>query len=291
LIDNGLVQVRDDGGYIARHNPEILATLNWTYFPYSFFTFDSNDIQILYTVNQENNSVTLDQLGVKEMQMQKITDENGTLQATVTIVRGNDFFNYTQQTTVFRGSQFVNMTTTISAAPGVVLRDLFITVESEGNQIFYPDVRTVCMMDEGVKAFGQLIFSLNQPAVNVRNVTPRLIELHYILNGKSQIQLGILASAYSVTDDLQYYKDPTTVANHFAPMIAANLNGNQTPTDTPFKQTFDYQAEIKNHSVDYIICRVPEMYPKFLRDPSFSLVFINSEVAIFKVNGNLNQDG
>ena len=38
-------------------------------------------------------------------------------------------------------------------------------------------------------------------------------------------------------------------------------------------------------NVSYIACRVPEMYPKFLRDPAFNLVFINSEVAIFKVKG------
>ena len=291
LIDNGLVQVRDDGGYIARHNPEILATLNWTYFPYTFFTFDSNDIQVFYSVNQENNSVTLDQLAVKEMQMQKIIDENGTLQATITVVRGNEFFNYTQSTTVYRGAQFVKMTAEISAAPGVSLRNLFMTIEGKGYQISYPDISTVCMMDEGVKAFGQLIFNLNQPAVHVRPVSPPLIDLQYDLQGKSQAQLETSASAYSVTDDLQYYKDPTTVANHFSPMIAANLNENQTPTDIPFKQTFDYQAEIKNHSISYIACRVPEIYPKFLRDPLFSLVFINSEVAIFKVNGNLNQDG
>jgi hypothetical protein len=165
-----------------------------------------------------------------------------------------------------------------------------MTIEGKGYQISYPDNRTICMMDEGVKAVGQLIFNLNQPAVNVRdNVFPPLIELQYDLHDESQFQIS--ASAYSVTDDLQHYTNPTIVVNHFAPMIAANLDGNQTPTDTPFKQTFDYQAEIKNHSVDYIACRVPEMYPKFLRDPSFSLVFINSEVAIFKVNGNLNQDG
>ncbi len=293
LLDNGLIQVRDDGGYLARHNPEILATLNWTYFPYSFFKFDSNDIQIFYTVNGNMTSVTLDQLAVKQMQMQKVTDENNTtLEAAITIVRGNNYFNYTQITTVYKGLQFVNLTTTIdTTSPGVSLNLLLMNVESKGYQVAFPDIRTVCMMDEGVKAFGQLIFDVNQPKVNVQMVSPQLIDLQYNLENKSQTQLQISASAYSVTDDLQYYKDPTTVSNYFAPMIANNLNANQTPSDTLFKQTFDYLAEIRNHSVSYIACRVPEMYPKFLRDPAFSLVFINTEVAIFKVNGNINQNG
>ena len=71
LVDNGLVQIREDGGYIARHNPEILATLNWTYFPYSFFTFGSDQTQIRYEVNGTLNEVMLDQLAVKEMQLEK----------------------------------------------------------------------------------------------------------------------------------------------------------------------------------------------------------------------------
>ena len=60
LVDNGLIQVREDGGYIARHNPEILANLNWTYFPYSFFNFDSSQNEIKYEVNGSLQSVYLD---------------------------------------------------------------------------------------------------------------------------------------------------------------------------------------------------------------------------------------
>jgi hypothetical protein len=293
LLDNGLVQVRDDGGYLARHNPEILATLNWTYFPYSFFTFDSSDIQVFYTIDGNLMSVMLDQLAVKQMQMQKVTDENNTtLQAAVIIVRGNDYLNYTQITTVYKGLPFVKITATIDAAnPNVSLRLVLMSVESKGYQVSYPDNRTVCMIDEGVKAFGQLIFNVNQPAVSVKTVSPRLIDLQYNLEGKSQAKLEISASAYSVTDDLQFYTNPTVVSNYFASIITDNLKANQTPSDILFKQTFDYQAEIQNHSVSYIACRVPEMYPKFLKDPAFSLVFINAEVAIFKVNGHFNQNG
>ena len=75
-------------------------------------------------------------------------------------------------------------------------------------------------------------------------------------------------------------------------MIAANLNPNQPPADTKdWEQVFNYRLEMQSYNVSYIACRNLEMYPKFWRDPAFSLVFINSEVAIFKVNGNLNQNG
>ena len=51
LVDNNLVQVREDGGYLTRHNPEILADLNWTYFPYSFFHFWQRPIHEISYIN------------------------------------------------------------------------------------------------------------------------------------------------------------------------------------------------------------------------------------------------
>ena len=47
MIDNGYIQVREDGGYIGRHNPMFSADLNWTYFPYSFFQFNDSEINLL----------------------------------------------------------------------------------------------------------------------------------------------------------------------------------------------------------------------------------------------------
>ncbi|MCW3995454.1 MAG: hypothetical protein NWE98_04815 [Candidatus Bathyarchaeota archaeon] len=284
LVDNGLVQVREDGGYLARHNPEILATLNWTYFPYSFFTFNSKDTQVFYEVNGTLQTKYLDELSVRSMQMQRTPQA-----VSVTVARGNDFINYTQITTVYGGSAFVNLTSTVdSSVLGVSLKWLRIDVESKGKEIQYDDNRTIALIDEGVKAFGQLIFRVNQPA---QTMHLNRIELQYNLGGKSQAHVEVSASAYSVTDDLGFYVDAATISSYFKDIIAANLNAVQNPTPAPFKQVFDYQADMRTYGVSYIACRDVEMQPKFLGDPSFNLVFINSEVAIFKVKESLNQTG
>ena len=99
LVDNGLIQVREDGGYLARHNPEILTKLNWTYFPYSFFNFNSNQTKIKYEVNGNPLSVYLDKLPVKEMRL-----ENDSQHASIILVKGNEYFNYTQTTTIYQGN-------------------------------------------------------------------------------------------------------------------------------------------------------------------------------------------
>ncbi len=70
MIDNGFIQVREDGGYLARHNPEILADLNWTYFPYSFFNFDSNQTEINYALMESATTRCINDLPVKDMQIE-----------------------------------------------------------------------------------------------------------------------------------------------------------------------------------------------------------------------------
>ena len=304
LMDNGLVQVREDGGYLARYNPEILATLNWTFFPYSFFNFGSNETQIRYEVNGSLQSVYLDALEVKEMFIKTtVADYNHSLilEATTTVTRGNEYFNYTQQNTLHRGQSFVNLTTTIdSTVPGVVLDWLDVIIKSNGKEkISIGDPKTIGLLAEDVKVLGQLIFTSNQPETLIKLGNPltySAIELQYNLKGKQHAQTQILASAYSITDDLSIYRDQARKSSLLNNQMILNMNSNQTPKNVDFEQVFNYRTEIQSYNVSYIACRVPEMYPKFLKDPSFSLVYmndaesskvLNNEIAIFKVNGNL----
>ncbi len=296
LVDNGLVQVREDGGYIARHNPEIIANLNWTYFPYSFFTFDSSQTTIKYTVNGAQHSTTLDQLAVKDMQMTPSTADANYY--TITVHRGNDYFNYTQYTTITRGVRFANLTSTIdTTVPGVSLNWIDMDVQSKGIPIAYADPQTIGLIDLGVKTFGQLIFNQNQPTVTGPTENSALIHLSYNLEAVSDVALQIQAAAYSVTDSLQYYVDQQTINTYFSDLMTQNLNGYGVIVSAEgFKETFNYQVSLADHNVSYIALPLgeeaeSEMLPKFLRDPAFDLVFINSEVAIFRFVGNLGQDG
>ncbi len=282
LIDNNLTQVREDGGYLSRHNPEILAKLNWTYFPYSFFNFQSNQTIIKYEVNGNLQSVNLNQLPVKEMYM-----ENDTAHATIAVIYGNEYFNYTQLTTVYRGLYFVNMTIKLDAiVENVSLDWLYITVQSKGVPIDYESNDTIALIDVGVKTFGQLIFKENQPErIDPSNSE---IDLDYLLGGKSQGAIQISAGAYSATADPSYYVNGETINNYFSQEIAKNLNSIPVPKDDLFIVVFDYQAELKNNEISYIALRYSDkrysdVKLKFLNDPAFNLVFINNDVAIFEV--------
>ena len=279
VVDNGLIQVREDGGYIGRHNPVFLAKLNWTYFPYAFLNFNNSETKIKYRIGDNLQFVYLDKLPVKEMRM-----ENDTQHATIVVTKGNDYFNYTELTTVYKGSRFVNMSITLeSAVNGVSLDWLDFTVHSKGEVLTLQN-KTVALLDEGVKAFSQLIFDKEQPNVDVVNPeNPCILELDYNLQGRSKGEIQISVSAYSVTDDPKIYQDPEIKAGYFNEIITKNLNLPQEPiADLPL-DVFDHQKAVQDWNISYVACRDSELIPKFAKDPAFSLVFINDAVAVFMV--------
>ena len=55
--------------------------------------------------------------------------------------------------------------------------------------------------------------------------------------------------------------------------------------------TFDYKEALQANQISYVANRDFGVNPKFADDPLFSLVFINNEVAIFKVKANTSQTG
>jgi hypothetical protein len=280
MVDNGFIQVREDGGYIGRHNPDILAKLNWTYFPYDFLNFNSSKIKIQYRVDDRLRFVYLDQLPVKEMRM-----ENDTEHATIVVTKGNDFFNYTELTTVYKGSPFVNMTITMeSAVNGVSLDWLDFTVNSKGYvQALRND--TIALLDEGVKAFSQLIFNKEQPNVDLVNPdNPCIFALDYNLQGKAKAEIQMAVTAYSVSDNLEIYQSQEKKNQYFNNIITDNLNSYQEQNpNSPALEVFNYQKAVTEWKISYIVCRDSEIIPKFAKDPTFSLVFINNDVAIFMV--------
>jgi hypothetical protein len=283
------IQVREDGGYLARHNPQILTKLNWTYFPYSFFNFNSNQTKVRYEVNGIPQSITLDKLPVQEMYM-----ENSTQHITVAIIRGNDYFTCTQITTVHQGSKFVNMTTLLeTTAENVSLTWLQSTLEASALPVEPQRANTIGFLAEGVKAFGQIIFNQNLPEItpkpdNQKGSTE--VFLDYNLGGNSQVEIQMSATTYSVDDDPAIYSNPQTLNSFFNLQIDQNLQPETVDNSLPLPTPFNYQAELKINNLDYIV--VPHYYEvangadmklKFANDPLFNLVFINNEVAIFEV--------
>lgn len=281
MIDNGYIQVREDGGHIGRHNPMFLADLNWTYFPYSFFQFNSSEITLLSRNGETVQSTDLTQIPVTDMQLVGAQTDN----PSIIVNKGNSDFNYSEILTVSKGILFANMTIVIqSNAQNVYLDWVNFILNSQG-KFQQPIGNTVAMLDVGMKQCGQLIFVENQPQIrSFHNENPCITELSYNLQGQSKAEIQILIGIYQVSED-----DMENQAS-INKVLTSKVQNTQAPEALPI-DTFDYRAVMQQYSVSYITNRDFELNPKFADDPKFSLVFINNEVAIFKVKANVNLAG
>jgi hypothetical protein len=274
LIDNGLIQVREDGGYIGRHNPIFLAKLNWTYFPYPFFQFNNSEITLLSQDGESVQSTDITQMSVTDMELVGAETDN----PFVIVNKVNSDFNYSEILTVSKGVTFANMTIIIqSNAQNVTLDWINFILNSQGE--FQRQIgNTVAMLDVGMKECGQLIFAENQPDVlSLNSENPCITELSYNLQGRSAAEIQILVGIYPVSEN--EIGDQASLNK----VLVGNLNpymrsGPNLPLDV-----FDYQEAVKDWNISYVACRDSEVIPKFANDPAFSLVFINNEVAIFMV--------
>lgn len=280
MIDNGLIQIREDGGYLGRHNPMFLAKLNWSYFPYPFFNFNNEDTIVKLAKGDKPRLFSLSQLPVQKMNVESTKG-----MASIRINRGNDLFNYTQILTVYKNVRFVNMTITLrTTAPDVSLNWIQFNLDTKG-EIIRKD-RTVGFFDEGAKVLGQLIFSENQPDKTGQ-------ELVYTLIGGQEVKIELWASAFSVSDSQRIYENPNTKAVFLDEVMYGNLATyadpikHVPPSVDLSVNVFDYHKMVQEWGVSYVACRDFQVLPKFCGDPLFSLVFINDEVAIFKVRRSL----
>jgi hypothetical protein len=276
VIGNGLIQVREDGGYISRHNPMFLANISsWSYFLYPFFNFKNKETTVILSEGNNNELFVLSQLQVTEMHVENTSDW-----ASIYVSRENDLFSYTQILTVYRGLLFVKMSVTFEPKVEDVRVDgVVFTLQSKGEPIVYG--RTVGFYDEGAKVIGQLIFAEVQPTFHEDGPT-----LIYNFSKNSKAELELWASAFSVSNALTTLDDPKTEAS-LGGLIEGNLASYQKVPDNvaefPNIDVFDYKKALADWNVSYIAVRDSEILPKFASDPAFSLLFINDEVSIFLV--------
>ncbi len=277
IIDNGYIQVREDGGYIGRHNPEFLADLNWTPFPYSFFQFNDSEINLLSQNGESVQSTDITQIPVTNMQLVGAQTNS----PSIIVNKGNSDFNYSEILTVSQGVTFANMTIVIQSNNQNASLDWINFFLNSQGQFLQPSGNTVAMLDVGMKECGQLIFVGNQPEISSFNSeNPCITELSYNLQGKTTAEIQILVGIFPVSEtDIQ---NPASLNQ----TLTDNVQTAQKPTVALPMTTFDYQAAIQANSISYIANRDFELNPKFADDPTFNLVFINNEVAIFQVKAN-----
>jgi hypothetical protein len=281
VIDNGEIQIREDGGYIGRHNPMFLAKLNWTYFPYPLFHFNNDETTVLLKINNDYKTFDLMQLPITEMNIQRDSH-----QVSVFTNKANSYFNYTQELIIYKGVKFADLIIKIDTkSSNVSIINANFLLHTRGELITTQN--SIGFVDEGVKVLGQIIFDENQlryTQVTIEN--PSGLYLNYLFNKETTSEIKLSIGVFSLTNNPEIYYTKETRNTYLLEVISANLNSyHEKVSDLPI-EVFSYREAIVDWHISYIAVRESDLIPKFVRDPVFSLVFINDEVAIFKVNVN-----
>ncbi len=272
LVDNGLIQVKEDGGYLGNRNPEFSAKKVADYYPTTFLNFNNSQTTITYKVGGNLTSVKVSDLSVKEMHI-----ENSSISAAITVTLGNEFFNLTQKTTIYQGVNFVNMTETLSGSNlAISFVGIKFNVQTNGN--LTAEKGFVELDDPDVHVAGQIIFTEMQPAVV--NSSKNHFEMSFNLNNPQQATVNFYVSVF------EYPNLGSTTATQagLQELFNANTkNYTEKTADLPL-DVYDYREAIADLNVSYVALRDFSQLPRFANDPLFSLVYVNKEVAILQVH-------
>jgi hypothetical protein len=280
LIDNGLIQVREDGGYIGRHNPDFYAKLEGKYYPYGFFTFDNSAIVAAFHDGSGSyHKISMSDLKVVDQHMENTSDS-----ASIYVTLANQYINFTEVTTVYRGKLFASYSTSITGNSGVKFDEVDFTLYTTGDYCKGENSTTFGLFNTWDHVAGQIVLTDGQLTTDDLTNSSGIVKFPYMLNGASSMKMGLLASTYaydpvpkSYTQDEQQY--------YYQGILADQLEKvDKSLSDAPL-DVFNYSPVLAQYNVSYIALRDPDpgQIRRFTDDPKFSLVFINKEVAIFKI--------
>ncbi|MGD9130649.1 MAG: hypothetical protein PVH73_03640 [Candidatus Bathyarchaeota archaeon] len=269
-IDNGLIQVREDGPYLSRHNPEF-SIETWSGEPYTLFNFESIETRIDYT---EGNT-TLANMTIKETST-LAKDENV---AVLTMTLEDDLFTVKKTLAVRQGVRFAELSYEIEAKDAQISNfdakftlhttaDRNITINDESTPV------TIEAYNSFYEAAGQVIFTEADPLIELKQNTTNCAEITYS-SQNSSVHAKMLVGVVDV-EDLSY---PYEVEMVFSELASSPL---ETVTSEPLI-AWDYVEMMKEYNVSYVVCRDQDVYLKFSEDPKFRIVFKGGNVTVFQV--------
>jgi hypothetical protein len=275
LIDNGLLRVKQNVPY-ADSSLELSGWLNDSYVPYQLFSLNESQVDFVYREDNVPNQFSFSRDSPANMRVENHSDY-----ASFIITRESQLFNCTFETTLYPGTRFAKVSITLQASTeGVSFDWLHLPFQQRGVPTQYAN--TIASIDKNAQAISQIILPEDTLDTNVfRRENPDSFELVWNLEGKStaQVEFFVGLTQYQIrSGDRQ--------TNYLQDLIINNTRTYLDRTSDSPVDFFDYKTSIEEWNVSYVIIRDAEAVPRFAQDSFFSLVFRNSEVAVFQAKRN-----
>lgn len=273
ILGNGLIQVREDGGYIGRYNPALMVNVDWSIEPVPILYFNESEITIFYRYKECPKIIDANQIPVKEVLITKKGDA-----ASISIIKENNYLLLNRTIEILRGTPFAVYFISIeSVSPSVSLEYSRIIIHGKGKLILNGE--TIGILNEWAHLCGELIFSGKVPeARTLSSESPNCLELIYAAPYPRKLNIEMTIGGYKTEKSDEHYIRKLLSDSTRSSWSTMRLNVNFSIG------VWDYRDVIKKWGVDFIAFKRQE-YPikKFLNDPMFKLIFINDNVAIFRV--------
>ncbi|UCC57618.1 MAG: hypothetical protein JSW14_04350 [Candidatus Bathyarchaeum sp.] len=277
-IDNCLIQVREDGVHLSRHNPEfsIEARVGESF---SVLNFQDSGLEFWYEIEGDETDdypiPTLADMRIVQMPI-LMKDENS---ASLTTTFEDELFIVNKTLTVQRGVRFAELSYDIEVKDprtNLYLNYLHIYTK-EGYVIkeenLYP--KMFGFYDTDQKVCGLVVFKGDLPAeIDQIKLEPLRVDLKYRYSWKRNINMRMLIGVFDAKD-LSY---PNEVEEMYHELAASPL---ETVTLDPLF-TWNYVEMIEEYDVSYVVNRDKKAQAKFSKDPNLRRLFNNGNVTIFQ---------
>jgi len=277
ILDNGLIEVRDDGGYFARYNPMLLVKSEYSMNPHPILYLNDSEITVFYNAGQKPKILDVSAAPLKDIYTKETSES-----VEILMTRNSSDLGITKNIRVIKDSGFCNLSIIIQPYDDVSVEYVRFIVHVNGKTLQFG--RTVGILNEDAGVCGQIIFGDSIPTVR-RFTDSQCVELIYNIGSSGSIEINLAIGGFIAKSMNEKY-----IYNALANMTYARPKLASEDASVRF---FDYRRVMLEKGISFIAFkRSSYSLEKFMRDPAFQLVFLNDKVAIFKVRTSaLKEEG
>ena len=276
-IDNGLIQVRDNGGYVSEKDIEF-SLEQWNEESFSVFNIQEWGVvfwYLQYTQEGELNGTQtiagMETVGPPTI----IKNENS---VTLTVQYEDELFTVNKTVVVKRGERFAELSYDIEVkdAKTYLYYIMLTTYVGEGS-LTVNESSSWYGFHYWNQVDGQVIFQGDLPSqIEYEEKEPKRVETIFVYpKQRTILNIKALVGVFD-TQDLSWPKEVKEKYIEF-------LTSPEKKETTAPLSVWQYTEMTKKYGVSFVVSRDQELYLKFSENPNFRLIFNSGNVAIFQV--------
>lgn len=293
-FENGVIQIREDGPYLSRHNPIFSVEKlsgeatpvfyfkdNETLFEYEIIDYKPIIVGISETKNVhflekvvETGNLTLSEM---EMVETSITQNKQLNLRVMTTTRESPFFVVKKILLVYQGIRSVDISYEITAKNNTNLSTInfriYVPTIANLTQINTISPSIIRYYNPYTKVAGYITFK-NPSNYTLKNIS-NYAELQCIMSNKNYKKININFQV-EIFDDTDWIREDLNIFQYCVSSLKEKRINDLV-------YVWNYTEMIEKYNVTHIVCRDPRVYPKFSEDPLIQFVFNSGKVAIFQV--------